>query len=350
MKTKLIKCLILSGFVMFGAMSSFGQGISDAAMKGKALGDLEKTDQVIEKAREAVIISRSPAGQVLYDNAVKLQNMAWTNYRNGNREGYTVSNMYTKQARELAQRALSKCRMTEQNKDQVMRKLEKANSMLERLRERLQENSSEQLRRVYETASENLKKAREFYRNNQYRPAVKLALQVERTIRKANQAAKKQNRQTTNQVRQIEKTGELIERIRSRINNCNSAIGVERFKQAEKSYQLCQEFYFKNNYGAAQKELQAARKFAREAEIECNSSENLKNQMEKIRNQLNQLEQQISKDDDGALKLHERASNQLGKAGEFINQDKQNKAAASLKAAQLTINQLKKLLRVDNNG
>ena len=350
MKTKLIISLILSGFVIFGAVSGFGQGNMDNALKNKALNELEKTDRAIEKAKEAVIVSRSPAGQVLYDNSVKLQNLAWTNYRIGNQQGFIASNSYTKQARGLALQALSRCRMTEQNEDQVVRRLEKINNIMERFKERLQENQSEQLRRVYETASENLKKAWEFYRNNQYRPAVKLALQIERTIRKVNQAAKKQNHQVTNLLRQIEKTGELIESIRSRIENCNSSIGVQRFEQAEKSYELCQEFYFKDKYEAAQKELQLARKFAREAEKECNSSDKLKMQMQKLQNQLDRLQQYLSNDDDFAIKLYERANDQIGNASEYIDQDKPNKAAASLKAAQLTINQLKKLLKIDDSN
>ncbi|MDH4157080.1 MAG: hypothetical protein OEW00_07385 [candidate division Zixibacteria bacterium] len=306
--------------------------------------ELERTDQIIERAREAVRVSQSPVARISLEKALQLQNLAWENFRTGTTEGYKAALLLTRQAREQAQNAMSYGRVTEQNTDLVLRRLEKVDDMVDRLKESLQEDSDRNFQGVYDAARNNLDKAWEFYRSGQYRPALKLANQVERALRKIWQAANRNQRQAENVYRQLERVGELVESVRVSVVECSSDPALRSFREAEKSYQTGEDAAAKENYVAAAKALERARRLALEAKKECTSLDDLENRYQRLKGQADGLRERLGNRNSNAQRLLKQAYEQLEKAAGHIGGREVNRAAAALKAAELSLNQLKQLL------
>ncbi len=335
----LLICLLsLVGTSVPAQTGQFGSQISKLRM------ELERTDQIIERAREAVRVSQSPASKISLERARQLQNLAWENFRKGTTEGYKAALLLTRQAREQAQNAMSYGRVTEQNTDLVLRRLEKVDDMVDRLSETLREDPQRNFQGVYDAARNNLDNAWEFYRNGQYRPALKLANQVERALRKIWQAANRHRRQAENVDRQLERVGELIESARISMAECNSDPARRLFQEAEKSYETAKDVAAKENHQAARKALERARKLALEAKKECASFDDLESRYQRLKGQADGLRERLGNRNSHAQRLLEQAYEQLRKAAGHIEGREANKAAAALKAAQLSLNQLKRLL------
>jgi len=307
----------------------------------KARMELERTDELIERAKEAVRATNAPLAAVVLKQAIEIQHKARERFH---QRQLLWAYKQTLEARELAKKALIRCRLTEQGETVVQRKLERAAELLERAKESTISGSEGRLRAIYESAKDNLNRAWEFYRSNQYRPALKLANQVTKAAREILKAANRQMRQYAEFERLSESVGDLIARVREKVINCGSEEALRLVERADKMNQLALKLGSEDKFNAAVRNLQNARKMAVEASKKCNGTEALSRRYDRIKSEIDRLAEEISPDNDAARRLLNQVYDQLRLAEDFITEKQTEAAAAALKAAQLTLNQLKKHL------
>ncbi|RME26699.1 MAG: hypothetical protein D6800_06065, partial [Candidatus Zixiibacteriota bacterium] len=238
--------------------------------------EMEMTDRLLVEAREAVHASRNPFAVQAFEKAVELQKQAWNQFQN---EHYLVAASLTKKARELAKSALSLSRQSEQQESAVTRRLERAAEMLNRAWEALDERQPKGLTSVLESAQVNLRRAWEFYRNGNYRPAVKLAEQVERTARKIIRASGGQLSRRAQYRRRLENVRQLIGDTRENLSDCQAPAAQQRLDQAETLLRRAEELAKNDHWRAGLETLQKARTQALKASQACRGTGQLENRL-----------------------------------------------------------------------
>jgi hypothetical protein len=342
MKAMLSKYWPLVGLIALLATSSLAQTMTN---EGKVRMELERTDEVIERANDVARSSNTPMAAPSLQEAIKLQKGAWEGYR---RRYYPVAYRLTMEARDLAKKAIVRSRLTEQGETVVLHKLERAAELLERAKEAMSQGSDGRLQTIYESAKNSLNRAWEFYRSQRYRAALKLANQVINAGQEILNAANRQIRKYAEFERRSEAVAELIVKAREDIAECSHDDALKLVEQADKMYQLSQELAAEDKYAAALRNLQQARKMVIETSKMCNGDDALKRRHDRIKSEADLLSEKMSTGDDTGRRLLNQVYEQLQLAEDFINRQQTGSAAAALKAAQLTLNQLKKHLTIDD--
>ena len=351
MRKNYITSLMLFGVILLLAGPVMAQGShNNAAGQIENLRmEMERTDQVIEQARQAVQASRSETGKIALDQAIAVQTRAWEQFRKGNAYGYGQAAKLTIVARELAQKAIAASRMgspTEENEDIVLHKLERVRQLLDRAREQIAGNNSSGVRTLYQAARDNLDQAWEFYRASQYRPAVKLCNQVETAIRKMLSVALQQKRGESQFQRRAEQMQAMVERQQQQMADCGSETAQKLFEQAREMYRKALQTAEQNNPEAAQKQLQQARRLANQAAEECRNGDALQQRLQTMTQKFERLQQQVGQDDEFGQRLMNQIREQLQIAEKEMAAQHNKGASAAIKAAQLFMNQLANHLKL----
>lgn len=310
--------------------------------------ELEQTDEWIKRAEEAVQSSNSPTGKLALEKAKQLQELAWTSFHKRSRAGYEAAAMFTKQARELAQRAIGASRLTEENEDIILRKLERTTEQMQRLREHLPPDMPVHVKSLFNAARLNLERAWEFFRAHRFRPAVKLCTQVEKTVHKLLNMVRQDDRQSNDFDRRAEKVRELLERLGERIGDCENENAAALFDNARKAFQHARELAMQGRIKGARAALHKANQLATMAAESCRGVEGIAGRMERIKNNADRMRDAIQPGDETAQRLLNQVYRQLELTKEHIESGQHEAAAASLKAAELTLRQLKRHL--ENGG
>jgi hypothetical protein len=342
------KLLYIMLFILLLGMtiSAYGQGQGQIVERLRV--QLERTDQMIERAAEAVRATNSAIALQPLENAKSLQEMAWTSFRAGTVEGYTAAAVQTRQALELAKKALSNARASQESDDSVQRRLERAAEFVERARELVGQSGNDTMRELLASLQQNLQRAWEFYRQGDLRPAVKLANQVEIAARKIiNMAGSDVRAQNTFEQRRSA-AGERMERAREVLSECQSQTGLRFLEQARAAFELSVQLARENQHDAALQALQNANKLASRAIEECGGAGMLQRRYDRLRTELDRLTEMVDPGNENAGRLIESAREQLELARRHLNANDAEAATAALRAAQLTLNQLQRKLGSDN--
>ncbi len=338
MKTEILKYWLLAGLVTLLAGSGLAQ---TGAQVGSIRSELELTDEIIGRANDAARSSNTPMAAPSLQEAVELQRQAWEYFK---KRDYLLAYKLTMKARDLAKKALVRTRLTEQGETVVLRKLEKAAELLERAKEAMPPGPDGRLWTTYESAKNNLNRAWEFYRIQRYRVSLKLANQVMSAAQDILNAANRQIRGYAEFERRCQVVAELMAKTREKVAECSSVEAIRLVEQAHEMYQLSQGLASEGKYGAALRHLQQARKTAIEASKMCNGADAMGLRYDGIKNEADRLAEELSPDDETARRFLNQVYEQLKLAEGFISRQQREAAAAALKAAQLTLNQLKKHL------
>jgi len=309
--------------------------------------ELQRTDEIIERAREMVRASNAPASALALEQAIGLQKQAWDNFYRGTVDGYSFALKLTIQAREQAKQALANSRFSEQGQDAVLNRLERTEDLLRQAHEEMPNAVDESLGTIFDSARRNLAQAWEFYRNGQYRPAVKLANQVEKTAKRLLQIANRQQNFQANFQRRLEAVKQFIDRVQEEAANCQSEPAHNLIQKAKEALQLAVELASKRQYEVASYHLQQARKLAAEAADFCGRAKEFNSSLERLQSEAERLREQIRPTDENGMRLLEQVFGQIESAREYIARQDSEGAVATLRAAQLTLKQLQRYL---NNG
>lgn len=344
-RSLLVILAVLTASLLISSSTQAQTGI----VRERLEGELERTEEVVGRAREVVLSTSSSAAKVAYDQAVALQTQAQERFRLGAGGGnWDMALTLTLKARKLAAEAIVAGRDTQQNETALLRRIERAQEMLEQAHEALGNSDRQMLVALYESAKQNLDRAWEFYRENQYRASLKLSNQVERAAEKLLQAANRNMQSGPNFERQAENVRRFLQQVREQIADCNAADAQELVEQAEESCQRAQQMEAQDQREAALRSLQAGRELADQALRRCEGDQNLVRRHERLRLQAEQLADQIGADNPQAKTLLDQGREQLELGYRYIEQNQFEAAVAALKAAQLSLDEAQR--RVQSNG
>lgn len=347
MSKKYFKYSMVVALVLALSPMVMGQGSGDNNF-GMLRAELERTDQLIEYAREAVRVANSVKAELYLENATQAQSLAWEEFQKDTQAGFQAAGPLTRQARELAKSALTAARYTQQKQDVVLRKLERASELLQRAKEQFSTSQVDQaVTAIYESAESNLLNAWEFYRNGEYRPALKLANQVDNAIRRIVSVSNREAQGASGADRYSENVKDFVESTRQQIAECDSETAIKLMEEAQVSVELARELLSEDKPQPAMEALKTAKKLATRARLDCSGFDGtLSERYERIKNEADNVAEMIAPEDEGAQQLMDQVYEQLDLASGFIGEGNTQEAAASLKAAQLTLDQLLKLLDV----
>jgi hypothetical protein len=328
--------ILTTGSVLSQGYSGDHGNLTDALR-----AELERTDQLIERAKEAVQASQAPVAWLNLEAAIDLQAQAWRAFEN---EYPRLALRLTKQAREKAKKAIAVGRMNEQSEHVVLTKLERTAEMLERARELLIDHTDNHFQAILQSARDNLDKAWEFYRLSQFRAALMLANQAEKALDKLIRTSDRDLRNRLNFERRAEATQQLLERARSLHAECTSPSAEQMARHALEAFDRANRFAANDKFQAAIQALQRSRKMATQALRECRGDDALVRRYERLKNEFERLTENVAPSDDRGQKFLEMASEQLRLAEEALNNNRSQTAAAALKATDMTLSQLKRYL------
>jgi len=344
-KTVLLMLFIL---LLCAAQTLFAQGNMQQNVRSYVRSELERTDQMLQRAGDAIRGGNNPMAVANFERAKELQEMAWNQFREETVESYQAALKLTRMARQQVGTALSNSRQIEQYEGVILQKLERAGDLLERAKEAVELGDNANLQAIYDLASENLTKAWEFYRNGDYKPALKLVNQVFRTAEKILSTFNDQLRKEGFYERHRENIARMVQNARQAVNQCGSEDGQVFMLQAENAFKRAEELNDEKHYRAALKQLQMARVMAVKATRECQGLDFLTDRYERIKSEADRISEQIaglpSDQTEAARELLEQLYQQLELSHSYIEQEQIEPAIASLKAAQLILSQLKKLV------
>ncbi|MBN1212304.1 MAG: hypothetical protein JXA92_06975 [candidate division Zixibacteria bacterium] len=346
MKKKVFLTFVI--VLLFAAQALFAQGNQQQNIRNYVRSELERTDQMLQRAGDAIRGGNNPMAVTNYDRAKEIQEMAWNRFREETLESYQAALKLTRLARQQAGKALSNSRQTEQYEGVILQKLERAGDLLERAKEAVELGDDANLRAIYDLAGDNLTKAWEFYRNGDYKPALKLVNQVVKTAEKILNAFNDQLRKEGFYERHRENIARMLQNARQAVNQCGSEDGQAFMVQAENAFKRAEELSDEKHFRAALKQLQTARVMAVKAARECQGLDFLTNRYEHIKSEADRIAEQIAglplEQTEAARELLEQLNQQLELSLSYIEQEQIEPAIASLKAAQLILSQLKKMV------
>lgn len=323
---------------------SIAQGPPNTDQSDRLERELERTDQTLERIADAVAQANVPLAELALEQARELQAQAWEAFRNNHP---ILASALTKQARERGRVALSLSRQVEQYEGAVVRRLERASDMLDRVAEKLDRSDRQVLRDLYESARNNLVRAWEFYRSEQYKPALKLADQVEQTARKLMQAAGQGGRDDAVYQRRRDVVSDFVGSAHVITSGCESAEAERQITHARRMLELADNLNEQGQAGQALESLKRAREAAMNAVRECQGADQLERRYQRLLGETERLAEQAGNNRD-ATRMLQQSREQLRIAREHMNNANPEAAAAALQAAQLTIQQARRILGIIN--
>jgi hypothetical protein len=181
------------------------------AVRAQDLEDVEqalrRTDQLLEQASEIVRNADSQRARTVLERAVDLQRSAWSQLQE-RRPRVAVG--LTMEARDVAKRALRLAHEDASMHTRALRELEKAWEALQRARELLGESP------LLHEAQQQIERGRAQYHEQNYEPAMRLAISAQRLVR---QALGSTDGGPDRVQRELERTDRLIERAREAVGD-----------------------------------------------------------------------------------------------------------------------------------
>lgn len=310
----------------------------------KVRQELERTDQLIRQAQEYLNQNNSPKAQLAYETAVKIQDKAWEYFNQDTYVGYREALFLTRQAIDKAKYAYVNGSYSEQNDDIIQRKIEMTRELYLRVKNETSFTNNQRIRTILDLADDNLQKAFEFYRNGQNRPALKLCNQVEASLKKIINVANRYQFNQANYEKNEEMVQQALENAGEIISECASEKAAQLYAQAQNNFEMAQQFAHQEKPAAALKALQKAFNHINQALRLCNGNQFLEGRIEKIKTEADQIAETNDLNDETAQKLLEQVYLQLDLAKEFLEKEQLDMAAASVRAAAISLRQLKNLL------
>ena len=311
--------------------------------------ELDRTDQLIERSQGVVMASGSTAAVDVFNLAVKLQTQAKAEFNTHTPAGYIECRLLTMSARDkvhLALRLVAPGQGGGGNELQdgaVQRRLDQAGNNLDRAQDVISESTNSNLGALYQAARNNLDRAWEFYRSKQYRPALKLADQVNMAAEKILSLAGETDAQGEGTFERRESNvSQLVDRAKQMLPDCQSESAAKLVNQAEQNLNLAKDLDAKQQTGALAA-LRTARELALKAVAECRGNGQLEQHYTQLLSRLDRAKEQAAELTGSVRssvdKFLSEAQDQLNLARGFLDQNQPIRAQAALQAARLAIQQ-----------
>ena len=170
--------------------------------------ELRRTDEMLARAADVVRESESVRARDVLERAFSLQREAYGQCQGGR---FALAGRMTLEARQVGGRAVTFAREDAATRDRASREMERADRELTRAREQLGEGPAGEVRRLLDEAQSLLERARVTFAEQQYRPALRLALAAQRLTGHALSSG--DGRGGWRLTRDLERTDHLLERL-----------------------------------------------------------------------------------------------------------------------------------------
>lgn len=235
--------LLLLGVVLVGTVSAQPRD------PGAVRLELERTQEVLERAHELLRRSGNPRAMADLQLAVRVQESAWENFRG---QRWVLALEKTLQARQLAQRAVQQAQQQGTLEQRALRVLEDAQHKLERSRDCVGDPPSEAALRLRSLAASRLEQAREAFHELKYQVAIDIAMQVHRML---DEMCSRRPAQHVEQL--LESVRRLLERAEHDVENCDPAARTHLDRARERLARADEMMRAGNAQAAAQNAQQA---------------------------------------------------------------------------------------------
>ena len=307
--------------------------------------EIERTQQFLDQVGDALMQADVPQALALLEQAKGNQRQAVDYLQTDN---LIIAARFTRAAREQAKTALSLVRRVEQYDGAVQRQLELAGDLLDRIEEAISGQDRDGLRQMYETLRDNLARGWEFYREREYKPAYKLANQVENAARKMLAVVGPNAGTAEDYDRRRERLRQLYSDARDQFGDCDSEIARTYHEQARQAFDLAEQMHREGHTGQALETLQRARQLMMAAARECLGDQQLEQQYERLKSEYERLADQAADaapaQQEQLRELLNQAEGHLKRAREQFGAGQNEAAAAALKAASLTLKQVRSIM------
>jgi hypothetical protein len=261
-KRKAKKAFLLVPLAIFLLLSADAAKAQEADDAPRAREALERTDEVIDSAKDAIEESRSQKARLTLDVAEGLQTKAWSSYR-GNE--YRMALKLTAKAREEAWHALALARSDQQFEQNNNRVAEETRDRLARLRDRMIESGvrDEQAMKLMEQARNLLEKSHLNAQQLRYQLALKLAGNARDLAAKADERVRNARALKEAAERRFALLERLVERARERAAAPGQEPARDQIAIAEGQIEKAREFLDAGRYREAMQAIERSEKTLR---------------------------------------------------------------------------------------
>ncbi len=342
LKTIIIKYVILVSLVLLACSDLMAQGYNNGQLVRR---ELERTDDYIVRAQEAVRASNNPVAARTLTQAETKQKTAWGQF---GQQRLAMALKLTREARSAAANAYSQSRNTEQIEGVVLRKLERARDVLDRARDAQAGKQQKGHRAMMKSAEDNLTRAWEFYREHRYTAALRLADQVEKAAGRVGQQAEMQNRGENLYQRRWEAVDRRLQHARETVGDCEMKTAREHLEHAVEAMSLAEDLYRDGRPVASLQALKRARNNASKAINECQGLDPLWSRHRRLSDKAESLSEKVKglggAGGEASQVLLNKATRQLDLARDRLQEEKLEQAVTALQAAQLALRQAERYI------
>ncbi|GAB4320994.1 MAG: hypothetical protein Kow0074_11690 [Candidatus Zixiibacteriota bacterium] len=255
-----LRLIAQSVILVIGAVLLLG-GTALAQGRDDVRGQLERTDELIESARNLISESGSISGNAVLDQAIRHQNSAWEAFNRGH---WGQAWMLTERARNELYRALGNIRQSENNESEVERQLERTDVILDEARDRLGSHPAIGMRRAVDMAVTTQRRAWDLYRERNLRPALRLTLEARQMVLRFSDKATGgpgggQLDDITFNIR-MEQLQQALERVETRLGNTDNTAAHQHVENARRMLEEARQSYGNGENTRADRALKDARR------------------------------------------------------------------------------------------
>ena len=332
---------IVGATIIFVVAALNASAIAQTGLVGDRVRlEIERTDQILNEAK--INSGNSPLGQETIQRAEEIQLQARNLFQQGR---YRMALELTLRAREQLRAAMRRTSIAEESDQVVLRRLERAAELLDRVGSTISPDTDRGQRALYDAARENLQKAWDLYRGGRFRPAMKIVDQVENNARKILRRSERLGKWNDAFERRLQAASDHLAELEDRVENCESESARTLLEQARHSLELARKLADEKNISAAMQSLDDAQKLTQEGLRECLGPAVVKEMIERMENRLTILDERIPSDDNRAKKILEQTRRQIELARGHLDHNRPEAAAASLRAAQQGFQKLARIAK-----
>lgn len=344
MNAKLMIVIFLLALPLAAPVAAQHGGMNDM---DQLRATVDKTQDVIAEAKEAVSESGSERARNQLAMAIRLQNAAMEMMRSGAVFSQTFAmqvGKYTLNARSRAQRAIAITRQSEENEDYVRGRLERTDDLIRQAEEEVDNQIPPGLKVLIDSARDQQERARELFRNRRLKASLQLTLQTERSLIRAMEQQGTHVRAQKRYQAQIDRYIQLREQIEAN-GDADLPETVGLLKNAETFRVQAEKLADQERYGRADKIMtQAVEVLAREAE-RLREPAKIKAALENLTGEMERVKERVENSNaSGIREEYQNARQHVKKATELYAQNNYEAAAAQIQAARQLMQRIARAL------
>lgn len=244
--------LMVAGIIICFADQTFAQ------IREEVEKELDRTDRVIERAKEAAAESRNPKAENLLKLAMNLQGTAKEAFEG---ERFWLAAKLTLRAREKAFEAIGVTRRSEENENLVLKAIERTDQIIAKAKGKAFLADNQRAFSLLEIAIRNQQKAKEFYHEHKLKVALKLTLKARESAQKSIDLAEQKNKLERFAKKELEKTDKLIDKASPIVKENGNVRAQDLFDKGADRQEMAKDLFGQKRFNVAIKNTQKARDF-----------------------------------------------------------------------------------------